>query len=273
MSEELIDKAELEAALEEAPEVEIEEAEENEYSEIELEAMEKGWHPEGVEGKPNLSAEEFIRNESFFKEIHKLKRELKKNSEVVDALKTHNKQTAQKAYDKAVRDLKAEKKLAAKEEDLERVIEIDDQLDELQQVKKEADAAEPVVQPGLTEEDFRVAYQEFVTENVWYGRRPEMTADAEAIYDLYSRKNPNALPEDRFEHVKAEMRKQYPDDFGNQNRRKAAAVSTPSKSGTPTKAKKYSLNDVDEADRAIANTLIRSGTMTEEEYLADYFQK
>lgn len=31
-----------------------------EYSEIELEAIEHGWNPEGVEGKRNLSAEEFL---------------------------------------------------------------------------------------------------------------------------------------------------------------------------------------------------------------------
>lgn len=280
MSEELTEeqiKADAQAALVEENETPAEEGGEDEgveYSTAEQEAMDKGWNPDGVEGKPNLSADEFLRNESFFKEIHKLKRELKKNGEVVEALKTHNKQTAQKAYDKAVKDLKAEKKIAAKEEDLERMLEIDEQIDDLHEAKQEAEKAAPVEAPaGLTEADFKNAYDDFVKDNVWYGRRPEMTADAEAIYDNYTRKNPNALPEDRFTHVKDEMKKIYPDDFGNQNRRRNAAVATPSKSGTPKAAKKYSLNDVDEADRAIANTLIRTGTMTEEEYLADYFQK
>jgi len=267
-------KAQAEEALENKEEIKEEGTPAEEFSEAELEAMDKGWNPDGVEGKPNLTAEEFLRNESFFKEIHKLKSELKKNGEVVEALKAHNKQTSQKAYEKAVKDLRAEKKIAAKEEDLERMLEIDEQIEDLQEVKKEADKAAPTDEvAGLTEADFKNAYNDFVTENVWYGRRPEMTADAEAFYDNYSRKNPNALPEDRFAHVKAEMKKAYPDDFGNQNRKRKAAVSTPSKSGTPSSAKKYTLNDVDEADRAIANTLIKSGTMTEAEYLADYFQK
>lgn len=268
-------KEDVKAAIaEEAPVEEAAQAEEEviEYSAIEQEAMDKGWNPDGVEGKPNLTAEEFIRNESFFKEIHKLKRELKKDRDVIEALKEHNKQTTQKAYEKAVKDLKAEKKLAAKEEDLERVIEIDEQLEGLQTAKKEADEAEPTVPEGMTEQDFAQAYNDFAKENVWYGRRPEMTADAEAIYDQYSRKNPNALPEERFEYLTKEMKKLYPDDLGNQNRKRSAAVSTPSKSGTPKSAKKHTLNDVDAADRAIANTLIKSGTMTEAEYLADYFQ-
>ena len=247
----------------------------DQYSEAELEAMEKGWNPEGVEGKPNLSADEFLRNESFFKEIHKLKRELKKNGDVIDALKEHNKQTSQKAYDKAVRDLKAEKKLAAQDDDLERVLEIDEKIEELQEAKQEVDENAPDELPaGLSQEAFKDAYQNFVQTNVWFGRRPEMTADAEAFYDEYSRKNPMALPEDRFDHVIKEMRKAYPEDLGNQNRRRKAAVGVTSKSGSAAAAKKkHTLSDVDEADRAIATTLIRNGAMTEEEYLADYFQE
>jgi hypothetical protein len=277
MSEELTEEqiaADLKAALDVEENLEPDAEDEGvELSAEEQEAVDKGWNPEGVEGKPNLSADEFLRNESFFKEIHKLKRELKKNGEVVQALKEHNKQTSHKAYEKAVKDLKAAKKEAAKDEDLERVIEIDEQIDGLQDAKAEADKAAPVEAPaGLSEVDFKNAYDDFTKANVWYGRKPDMTIDAEAIYDLYSRQNPNALPEDRFEHVKSEMKKAYPDDFGNQNR-KRSSVSTPSKSGTPNKSKTYSLNDVDQADRAIANTLIKSGTMTESEYLADYFQK
>ena len=260
----------LEGGEETAPE---EESEGVEYTAEEQQAMEKGWNPDGVEGKPNISADEFLRNESFFKEIHKLKRELKKNGEVIGALKEHNRTTQQKAYDKAVKDLKAEKKLAAKEEDLERMLEIDDQIEELAEVKQEADNAKTEEVPeGLSDADFQDAFVEFTKQNTWYGRRPEMTADAEAIYDLYSKKNPTALPEDRFDHVKQEMAKAYPNDFGNQNRKRKAAVSTPSKSGTPNAAKtKHTMKDVDEADRAIAMTLIKSGTMTEEDYLADYF--
>ena len=254
-------------------EEEVVEPTEEDYTEAEQDAMDKGWNPEGVEGKPNLSADEFLRNESFFKEIHKLKRELKSNGEVIGALKEHNKQTQQKAYDKAVKDLKSEKKLAAKEEDLERMLEIDDQIEELQEVKKEADSTTTAdeVPEGLSQEDFQAAYVDFTKNNIWYGRVTDKTADAEAFYDEYSRRNPNALPEDRFAHVNKEMRKAYPDDLGNQNR-KRAAVSAPKGGGSDASAKTHTLSDVDEADRAIAKTLIKNGVMTEKEYLADYFQ-
>ena len=272
MSEEF-NEEEMKAEVTATTKEEVGETKENseEYSESEQEAMDKGWNPEGVEGKPNLSADEFLRNESFFKEIHKLKRELKKNGEVIGALKEHNSQTQQKAYDKAVKDLKAEKKLAAKEEDLERMLEIDDQIEELAEVKQEADStAVNEVPEGLSQEDFQEAYVDFTKNNVWYGRKADMTADAEAFYDEYSRRNPNALPADRFTHVNKEMRKAYPDDLGNQNR-KRAAVSTPKKGGQSASAKTHTLSDVDEADRAIAKTLIKNGVMTEKEYLADYF--
>lgn len=247
-----------------------------EYSETQQEAMSKGWKPEGVEGKPNLSAEEFLRNESFLKEIHKLKREMGKQTKVIDALKEHNKQTSQKAYDKAVKELKEAKKAAADEEDVKRVVELDDQLEELQEAKRKADQAEAeaVTQDGFSEEDFRDAFQSWTDKNIWYGRRGDMTADAEALYDQYSRKNPVSSPEDRFSYVDKEMRKAYPEHFENPNRQKAAVVSTQTRSGKNGGAKmKHTLSEIDEADRAIANTLIRNGVMTEEEYLKDYFQE
>ena len=245
--------------------------EEAEYSPAEQDAMDKGWNPDGVEGKPNLSAEEFLRNESFFKEIHKLKRDLKKNSEVIGALKEHNKQTSTKAYEKAVSDLKSAKKAAAEDDDLSRVIELDDQLDELRSSKQAVDAT--VVPEGLTEADFAEAYDAFTSANSWYRTNQAMTKQAELVYDAYSTKYPQSLPEDRFDYLMVEMKKDFPAEFGNKQRQRSAAVATTGNtSRSAATASRHTLKDVDSADRAIANTLIKNGVMTEKEYLADYFQ-
>ena len=71
----LINKDELKAAMEEtAPETSGGE----DYSDVELEAIEHGWNPDGVEGKRNLSAEEFMDRKPLYDKIHATEKKLRR---------------------------------------------------------------------------------------------------------------------------------------------------------------------------------------------------
>lgn len=63
----------------------------SEYSEIELNAIEKGWNPEGVEGKKNLSAEEFLDRQSLYDDLHSLKRQNKRLATDIENINKYQK--------------------------------------------------------------------------------------------------------------------------------------------------------------------------------------
>lgn len=65
------------------------EQEEQQYSDIEVKAIEMGWNPEGVEGKRNLSAEEFVDRKELYDSIHSLKKQNKRLEEGYEALRKH----------------------------------------------------------------------------------------------------------------------------------------------------------------------------------------
>lgn len=241
-----------------------------EYTEAEQKAMDKGWNPEGVEGKRNISADEFLDRESFFDRIHKLEQNMKRKEKTIDALQEFNKQTEDKAYKKAIKDLKTAKKEAAKEEDLERVIEIDEQIESLTDAKEEATAAAPPAQ-AYPQEEWADAYSAFTSNNVWYGRIPDLTNRADALGTGYIQQNPTASPDDVYKHVLSTVKKEFPQEFENKQRKRPAAVGTADKSAPAKKGKaKFSLKDVDESDREMAKVIIASG-VPEAEYLRQYF--
>lgn len=275
MAEPDIDVREAVQAVQGVQAEELESSEEGELSEVELEAVDLGWNPEGVEGKRNLSPEEFIDRQSFYDEIKHLKRQVKQTNNVVDALKTHNDTIAERSYEKAIQDLKAQKKVAAADEDLGAVIAIDDQIDA---VKEEQAASKAnTVQETVTKDDWDTSFNTFTDQNIWYGRVPEMTQRADVLGRTYMASATNPTPEECYQYVQKHIKADFPEEFGaaKQSRRaKPAAVASPQGGAKPAaRTKKHSLSELDTATRKIAETLISSGTITEEKYLKDYFSE
>jgi len=60
-----------------------------EFSEVEQDAMSKGWSPDGVEGKPNLSAEEFVARQPLYDKLHKTDRAMKRVEDQNKAVTAH----------------------------------------------------------------------------------------------------------------------------------------------------------------------------------------
>ena len=83
---------------------------------------------------------------------------------------------------------------------------------------------------------------------------------------VYFNKNPQATPGQVLKYVEDKVKKQFPDKFGT---RKAAPNPV---SGTDRSAKKGPKADdfeLDDMERDIMKTLVKSGTMTEAEYRAE----
>ena len=268
----------VQAALNETPDEaggELEAAPADELSEAEQQAIDKGWNPDGVDGKRNLSAEEFLDRESFFDEIHKLKREVRSQKQMVDALKQHNTTISEKAYERAITELKQQKVQAADNEDLGAIIQIDEKMDELRENREQsvkAEQEEAAAAPAYSPEDWSDAFTSFVDKNDWYKSDRKRQVFADSIGIQYANANPQASPEELYSYVINEINKEFAEQSQAQTKPKAAAVAGAGRRQGKQQAKKYSLADVPSEDRAIAKIVISSG-VSEEDYLKQYFQQ
>ena len=203
--------------------------------EVEQEAKELGWVPlEQFRGNPErwVDAELFV---SRGKEIMPI---LRKNNErligkvealegsVVElqatlhaalesqaALREHNDTVAKESYDRAVRDLKTQRKDALKEGDGERVVVIEEALDQLSEqdaARAAAKAVEkkPEPKPTLQASDSPI-YRDWETENSAWLAEPEKKAYALSMAQ-YLRATSKLAGKEFLDAVTKEVRERFP---------------------------------------------------------------
>lgn len=254
---ELINEKELQAAMDEKNGTEeSESAEGSEYSEVEQEAMEHGWNPEGVEGKRNLSAEEFMDRQPLYDDIRSLKKQYRKLNEGYAALQEHHKHVRETERAKLLQQLKAAKKEALEQDNYDAVVELDDKIAEAKVVPEEAT---------------NIVFEQWVDKNDWYHQDSELKQYADMIGTGYAEQHPNKNPSEIYDYVGEEVRKRFPDKFGNQKRTRPTSVEGASKGSRSTPKSKYSVKDLPEEARSIMKNIVRTGAMTEEQYLKEYF--
>jgi len=238
------------------------EVEEIEYSEIEQSAIEKGWNPEGVEGKKNLSAEEFLDRQSLYDDLHSLKRQNKRLQSDIENIAKYQKDIREDERRKVIEELKFQKKEALDVGDHDKVIEIDEQLADARETAKREDAE------AQTNEDFDV----WVVENAWYNDDSDLRDEADVYGEAYWRRNPTKSRSEVYDAVSKHIKRAYGEKFENPKRAKPSAVEPAS--GTPRKPRvksKYNASDLPADQRSIMKTILRTTDMTEEQYLKEYF--
>ena len=142
------------------------------------------------------------------------------------------------------------------------MVELDEQI---------AKAREPATEETVTtEQQANEAFQSWITGNSWYNTDMEMREYADTVGIGYYNRNNKPDPEDVYKYVAEEVRKRFPDKFGNSNRGKPTPVEG-AKAGRNAKTSKYSVRDLPDEARQIMKTLIRTGAITEEQYLKEYF--
>jgi len=234
---------------------------EPEYSESEQEAIQHGWNPEGVEGKKNLTAEEFMDRKVLYDDLRALKRRNKRLEEKYSALDQHYQHVAQKEREKVIAELKAAKANALAEDDYESVVEIDEKLVEARNVPK----------AETTQEAANEAFSEWKQENTWYDTDPEMRAYADMIGTGYFSQNDKPDLEEVYNFVGKEVRKRFKEKFSEPQKRPNLVEGANKGRSAPSRSK-YSVKDLPEEDRQIMRTLVRSGVLSEEKYLKEYFE-
>jgi hypothetical protein len=250
-----VTKEELDQGLNAQEEVDIS----PDISEIEQEALQHGWNPEGVEGKKNLTAEEFMDRKQLYEDLRTIKRRNKRLEEKYDALEKHHKHVSEREREKLLLELKQAKTAALSQDDYAAVVEIDEQLAKAREL--------PTTQDKV---DVNEAFQEWKNDNNWYNSDSEMTEYADIVGAGYFNKHQNVELEEVYKYVSKEVKKRFPEKFESQ-RPKNTMVEGATRGRTVSKSK-YSEKDLPEEDRQIMRTLVRSGALTAEQYLKEYFQ-
>ena len=233
-----------------------------EYTDQEQGAIDKGWNPEGVEGKKNLSAEEFLDRQSLYDDLHTLKRQNKRLQGDIENINKYQQDIRADERKKVVADLKTQKKEALDEDDHNRVIEIDEQL---------ADAREEAKQEKATTQ-VNKDFNEWIGDNAWYTDDDELRSEADIYGEIYWTKNPAKSRNEVYDAVSKHIKRSYSDKFENTKRSQPSSVEPATGTPRQTKSKsKLSSKDLPADQRGIMKTILRTTDMTEEEYLKEYF--
>lgn len=222
---------------------------EGQVATIEDQAREMGWRPreefDDSSGKEWVSAEIFVARKPLIERIEKQSRELRDLKTGLEEFKKIHNKVAETEYNRALADLKRQRKEALAEEDAEKALDVNNQIVEMQ---KSGPPRQETSQKGDP-----AVYQAWLAKNTWYTNDATLQAKANVLSRAYIG---TMSPEDILDQVTQDIKAMYPEKFRNTNRNKASAVETKTNQASPSKKSEVVLDD---ATRQIAYTLIRAG--------------
>ena len=225
-------------------------------------ARELGWRPkEEFHGDESqfIDAGEFIRRQPLFDKIDSMGRELKETKKVLTMLQEHHEKVKKSEYDRALKELREEKKRALVDGDADKLLDIDDAIAEIRtaELNQKKQDSQPQVDPR---------FQQWQDQNRWYGSNTEMREFADSVGMTHAKNNPGKSPEDVLKYVESQVKRAFPEQFTNPKRTQPSAVDGGKNSAGVTSTKEdFPLTD---EERKVMNTFVRSGLMTKEEYIA-----
>jgi len=235
---------------------------------IEERAREQGWRPlEEFDGEKAkwVSAETFVAKGELIDKIEVLGKELKNTKKAMSMLQDHHKQVKEAEFTRAVNFLKQQKKQAYEQGDVDKIIEIDEQIASVKETQKKQSE---IVN---TQQEDSVVHPEFsnwVDNNRWYNNDNELRDAADGIGMSHAKNNPNKSPAQVLDFVAKKIKALYPEKFTNQNRNRSSTVEG---SGNSAGRRANSGSDIDMSDDEVKvmNTFVRQGIMTKEEYIKE----
>lgn len=227
-------------------------------------------------GDPSLwvDAKTFVERGENYVPILKsqLKRQQEQMAELQKALKDlseYHSKTAQREYEKAYKELKAQQLQAVANADHAAFVEIDQQIVDLAESANEAANAIPKVKDEPEQKQPDPDFIVWSKDNSWYGKDAEMSEFADSIAPYVTRKNPNASYGEVLDLIKERVKKEFPSKFINAKRATAHAVEA---SQPAAKKGGRTFADLPKSARDTFDRWQRTGQVkiTKEEYVATY---
>jgi hypothetical protein len=235
------------------------------------EAKRQGWVPKedftGPEDKWT-DAENFVKrgkeiNALLRKDNEFLKREVSEMKSTMMEFKKFHADTEKRAYERAMLDLREQKKEAIAAGDGEKVLQVDDAIDELKTARREEKIAAPA--PNQIDPTF-IAWQE---DNRWFGKDTELTAEANLIGEVVKRQNPALIGTEFLDEVTKRVKRMYPEKFTNANRNRPNPVE--GSTAKPAGSRGKGFNDLPPEAKAACQKFEKQNLVTREQYIKEYF--
>ena len=233
-------------------------------SEIESLATELGWRPKDeFSGDDFIDAAMYIRKsrdiqDTMKSHIKEQKQQLAEMNNSVAELKTHNERVYKAEVSRLqseVESLKNEKRTAIEDGDIAKVDELDKKIDGLKEsmVEPKPETAKTTANPE---------FEDWVKDNGWYLKDPEMAAYADTIADKHT-----GAPFKRLASlVTNQVKEMFPDKFPAN--RSTPTVSSVESAGRKTTTK-FTKADLTDGQKSIMKQFVRQGIMTEKQYIED----
>lgn len=230
-------------------------------------AMAQGWRPEGVEGKDPVSSKEFLARQPLFDRLHKQDQMLKKQSKAIDSLVQQSNEIADKARERTIRELEAKKYAAVEDGDVDKVRELDKEINETRAETTKLKSSTEKLTPDLVQSVWQEEANnwEADTKNSWYKNDPTLKEFAEFQITKFAQKyNEPAQDEDELreryisalKYMEKQVKETFPEKFMSASKR-PAAVANATRKPTAKKSKPSIDNIKDPAIRDVALTIKR----------------
>jgi hypothetical protein len=250
-----------------------------EPSEVEQKAISMGWRPkEEWHGDETdfIDATEFVRRKPLFDKIESQKihydRKIKEVEGTLNSLAQHHQKVKETEYQRALKDLREQKRAAMKEGDTIVALELEDKMDDLTSTHQEEIKA--LKEEQVVQQPVQGPSPEFVLwskENKWYMNDEEMHDFADGTAASFVQrakiKGDNITEQDVFSYVVKQVKKAFPEKFSNPNRERPGAVSSSNTGGG--KEVKVTSAKLSPEQEEIARNFAKSGTMTREKYIEE----
>lgn len=219
------------------------------------------WEASGKDPAEWRSAKEYQERGELFEEIHKLKDANKKTAAAFKVLVEHHKKVRETAMKEALAQLKAQKKEALENHEIEKVFEIDEKIE---QVKASPDQIPDVDLPA-EEVGPTPTFKAWHKRNDWYqlDGSDEASAYANVVGEKLRKSNPEMSEKEFLEQVESKVARRFPELFENPASNRASEVN-PKSSARPTTGSSIKLT---EAEERVCKLLVEQGVMTRKEYM------
>ena len=234
-------------------------------NEIESKAREMGWVPKDeYSGDPTKwkSAEVFVALDEPIKRIESQSQELKRVKAALDALKEHHSKVAENEYQRALRSLKDQRKQALAEGDVDAFDRIESEIERAKEQFTELKQTS-TIQTQEVPTTVHPEFQSWLNRNPWYESYSHMRQFADEAGVKFHQQGLDRAAV--LKKVEEAVRKEFPQRFTNPNKDKAPSV----EEGGTKSGKRTESIELNEQERNIMNTLIRSGAVTKEQYIAE----
>jgi hypothetical protein len=239
-------------------------------------ALTMGWVPKDqFKGDPDrwVDAETFVkRGEEFLPFVKANNKRLegaleRSNAKIASLEKTlerfaeHHTKTEQRAYERAITDLRQQIANSAAAGDIQGVMSATDELAELQADAKAGNAA-PKSEPDPNPE-----FAAWKEQSPWYGKDKALSAAFDALCgEVYE--DGYTTPKAGLKEAEKRLREQFPSKFENPNRRLPGAVEG---QGAPPRKAGKTYSDLPPDARAACDDFVKRNLLTREQYVKDYF--